>query len=102
MPERRGECSQVLRGREGDHGNPAAGVFDLCDMRAELAQVLLAEETAEMTQQDQDGRPAVEAAGGVRIAVHVPEDEIQQDPGHSGLRLSQPWTYSATFGPASR
>ena len=85
MAERTSEAVHVLGGGEGDDGDSTPGCVNLLGVSSELGQVLLAEEAAEVSEEDQNGRPPKHLAGGEPVTGHVAQFEIELDSRHRGL-----------------
>lgn len=82
MVERPREALHVLRCGERDDGDLTPRGLNLLGVSTQLCQVVLAEEAAEMTEKDQDGRIPQQLPGGKTLAGHVPQIEIELDSRH--------------------
>ncbi len=58
MPQVASEAGDVIGARERDDRDPASQGFDLVDVVPQLREMLLAIESTQITEQDQDGRPS--------------------------------------------
>jgi hypothetical protein len=82
VTERCGEAGKVGWGRERDNDNSPACPVDLPAELAQLPQVLLAKEAAEVAKQDEDGRPPKQRRCLEGPTFEVDEGEIERNLGH--------------------
>ena len=82
MLERPREALHVRRRGKGDDGDLTPGGLNLLGVSAQLCQVVLAEQAAEVAEKDQDGRAPQQLPRGITIAGHVPQIEIKLDSRH--------------------
>ncbi len=85
MAERAGEALNVLRCGERDDGDLTPGGLNLVRMHAELGQVILAKEAAQMAEKDQHGGVPEQPPGGKRVARDVAQVEVELDSRHREL-----------------
>lgn len=82
MAQRARESVHVLGSGEGDDGDLTPGCLNLFGVNAELGQVVLAEEAAEMAEEDQHGRAPQQLPGGKLVAGDVAQIEVELDSRH--------------------
>jgi hypothetical protein len=85
MAERACKAPHVLRRGERDDGDPTPGCVNLFGMCTKLGQVLLAEETAEMAEEYQNGGTPEHLACVEVVARHIAQFEIELDSRHRDL-----------------
>src|SRR5579859_1289417 len=93
MPGALGETLQVIGGGKRDHRDPAVPALDLPVELPQLREMLLAEESTEVAEQDQDGRPAKQFARAEGLALDRHQVEVEIDPHRTMMR--QPERQSA-------
>ena len=74
------ELGDVIRPCEGDNGNTAAQTLDLVNVLAQLCEMLLAIQSTEVAEQDQDRRTSEKASSRERATVGGLELEVKLDP----------------------
>jgi hypothetical protein len=80
MPAVFGEALELIRCCKRDHGYPPLQLCDLLVVLPQLREVLLAEESTQVAEQNQNRRPAEQTPPGEEAAIDRQQVEVELDP----------------------
>ena len=79
MTQALGEALQMIGGGKRDHGHPPVQLCDLWVELPQLREMLLAEESAQVAEENQDGRATEQFACGEDFTIHRHQVEVEID-----------------------
>jgi hypothetical protein len=90
MPGAFGEALQLIGLGKRDHCHSAPLALDLLVELPQLREMLLAEESTKVAEQNQDGRPAKQFARAEDLAIDRHQIEVEIDPHRTMMRVPEP------------